>query len=160
MKNRISKSNLIFISILTLTVTACLICSLFFYQLALINGASMEPTYSGLELVIIDKTARELSTGDVVAIKCASAGGNIIKRIAAVGGDTLLISDGILYVNGESVSRYSIFKYAGTAAEKITVPDGGYFVIGDNIDESRDSRYEEIGIIYSDNIIGRIIPQK
>jgi signal peptidase I len=120
----------------------------------------MEPNYSGLELVIIDKTARDLSAGEVVAIKSEAAGGNIIKRIAAVGGDTVLISDGILYVNGEQVTRYDSFSYAGIAEKQITVPDGGYFVIGDNIEESHDSRYEEIGIITEKDIIGRIIPQR
>ncbi len=159
-KRRTSRSTIIFISVLVLTVTACLVCSLFFYQLALINGASMEPAYSGLELVIIDKTAHKLSAGDVVAVKSDAAKGNIIKRIAAVGGDTLQISDGILYVNEAPQDRYGRLEYAGIAADKITIPDGGYFLIGDNTDESRDSRYEQIGIVYDKNIIGRIIPQR
>lgn len=160
MKKRISRSDIIFVCVLLTVISACLVCSMFFYQLALIDGASMEPNYSGLELVIIDKTARDLSAGEVVAIKSETAGGNIIKRIAAVGGDTVLISDGILYVNGERVTRYDSFSYAGIAEKQMTVPDGGYFVIGDNIEESRDSRYEEIGIITEKNIIGRIIPQR
>ncbi len=160
MKKRFSGSDMIFVSVLLTVIAACLICSLFFYQLALINGESMEPAYSGLELVIIDKTASDLSAGEVVAVKSEAARGNIIKRIAAVGGDTVLISEGVLYVNGGQVSRYGTFEYAGIAEKQITVPEGGYFVIGDNIKESRDSRYEEIGIITEEDIIGKIIPQR
>ncbi len=77
-----------------------------------------------------------------------------------VPGDTILISDGTMYVNGSVSEMYPkgiVFEYAGTASVPITLDSDEYFVIGDNILESKDSRYPEVGLVQADTILGKII---
>lgn len=160
MKKYLTRSNILYASFLCAVIVSCLICSVFFYQLAVIDGESMSPTYSALSLVIIDKTADEYSAGDVIAVSVPSVGGSVVKRIAALPGDRIIISEGKVIVNGEESPYFGYVEYAGLAECELTLPEGGYFLIGDNTNESRDSRYEEIGIVYESDIIGKIIPQR
>lgn len=141
-----------------------------YYQLILIQGKSMEPTYNEYQLTHVKKKYTEVKRGDVVLFKCAPLDNmSLIKRVVAVPGDTVYISGGILYINGCNYNeltdtseksgnfRYGNIEYAGTAACPIELKEGEYFVIGDNYKYSKDSRYEEIGIVYEADIIG-IVP--
>lgn len=160
MKKYLTKANLLYTISLLIIIIGTAVCSIFFYQFALINGASMSPTYSRLEFVIIDKTSDSYERGEVIALASDAAKGNLIKRIAAKEYDTVIIRDGTLYVNGKANEYYQGIEYSGIAENEITLKEGEYFVIGDNVKESRDSRYAEIGIIKHEDIIGKIIPQK
>ena len=83
-----------------------------------------------------------------------------MKRIVAVPGDSVMIADGVLYVNGErnfSNQALGIIEYGGIAEQEIILKDGQFFVLGDNVAESKDSRYAEIGIVYEKDIIGKVI---
>lgn len=160
MRKYLTKTNLLHLLTLLIIITGTAICSIYFYQLALINGESMSPAYNGLEFVIIDKTSDVYERGEVIALGSNAAKGNLIKRIAAKEYDTIIILDGTLYVNGEEIPYFHSIEYAGIAENEITLKEGEYFVIGDNTKESRDSRYAEIGIIKREDIIGRIIPQR
>ena len=130
------------------------------YQFLLIQGESMRPTYHNMQLVILDRNTDDYTYGDVIAFQCAALGSVLVKRIAACPGDEVHIEDGNLYVNGIISSVYSkngIFEYAGMADSAILLDDGQYFVIGDNIKESKDSRYQEIGCIEIDTILGKVM---
>ena len=120
----------------------------------------MEPAYHSGQLVIIDKTADSYQVGDVVLFSCAGLDSTLIKRVAACPGDRVLIRDGQLYVNASAVQGYSGIAYAGAAAQEMTVPEGCYFVLGDNSAESKDSRYGEVGIISEENILGRVVQRR
>ena len=152
---------IITVVLLLIVIASCGLISRFAFQLALIDGASMKPAYKSLQFVLIDKTKRDFNTGDVVSVRLDS-GRMIVKRIAAAPGDRLIISDGIISVNGEQspVYRDSEIEFAGSAKNEIILGEGEYFVLGDNLKESRDSRYEEVGIISEKQITGRIVPQK
>lgn len=131
------------------------------YQLSLVRGESMSPAYHNLQFVIIDRHSGDYTYGDVIAFRCDNLNSVLIKRIAACPGDMVLIRDGTLYVNDEISSIYGgehIFEYAGIAREPLYLGEDQYFVIGDNIGESKDSRYDEVGCIDMDDIIGRVIP--
>ena len=142
-------------------VALCAAISAFAVQLAVIDGDSMKPTYHHFEFVLINKTAKQFNTGDVVAVKLEN-GRTIIKRIAAVPSDTVRIVGGKLTVNGKESRLYHgiSFDYAGTAENEIRLSEGEYFLIGDNVSESRDSRYGDVGTIKYDSISGLLIPQK
>lgn len=144
-----------------ITVVACALISAFVCQLAVVSGDSMKPTYHNFEFVLVNKTDKTYKSGDVVAVKLSN-GRTIIKRIAGLPDDELQITDGRLYINSEPSASYKdvSFDYAGIASEKIKLSDNEYFVIGDNVNQSRDSRYEDVGIIEYDSIIGKVIPQK
>lgn len=129
------------------------------YQLSLIRGESMAPAYHNMQLVIIDRHSKNYTYGDVITFSCENLQSVLAKRIAACPGDTVVIKDGILYVNDTISSIYDqnyIFEYSGIAQHPLHLGTDQYFVIGDNVVESKDSRYEEIGIIKEEDIIGKI----
>ena len=141
--------------------TLAWIISTFWIQFALIQGASMEPSYHNGQLVFLNKQVKSLQAGDVVAFRSDKPKGILIKRIAAEPGDTVQIVSGILYVNDLPVTDMfgnQEIVFAGIAAEPITLGEGEYFVMGDNVAYSKDSRYEEIGCINKADIVGKVIP--
>ena len=81
-----------------------------------------------------------------------------VKRVIGVTGDTVQIKNGRIYVNGteftEKVDVASI-EDAGLAADAVTLGDDEYFVLGDNRNNSEDSRYANIGNIKREYIIGK-----
>ena len=115
--------------------------------------------------------ARNKKTADRIARTCDKANDIIVflpngnekshyyvKRVVAVPGDTVLIKDGALYVNDklfdEEVEVASM-EDAGLAAEEITLGADEFFVLGDNRNNSEDSRYANIGNIKKEHIIGK-----
>ena len=154
------RNNFIRLISAALIVAVCAAVSLFAFQLAIISGDSMLPTYKSYSFVLINKTEKDFRRGDVVAFKCEA--GTLIKRIAAEPNDTILITDGCLFVNGEKSELYSGIKiaFAGLAQSEIHLGEDEYFVLGDNTDESKDSRYEAVGIVRKSEITGKIVPQK
>lgn len=135
--------------------------SKYWYQFMLIQGESMEPSYHNGQLVLLDKNMDELTRGDVIAFYCEAMDSILVKRIVAVPEDVVLISNGVLYINGEVVKEETqAISYAGRAESEITLSEKEYFVLGDNYEKSKDSRYEKIGNIQYTNIIGKVIPQR
>jgi len=115
----------------------------------------MEPTYHEHQLLLIDRRAERFDSGTVVAFRQEGLGALLVKRIAAVPGDEVWVSDEVLYVNGRAVCNG--ITYAGIARDKLLLRQGEYFVLGDNLEESRDSRYEDVGIVKEENIVGSIL---
>ena len=123
-------------------------------------GVSMEPTLTNGQTIYINRFAYILSkpkAGDVVVFL---PNGNpnthyYVKRVIAVPGDHLQIVDGVCYVNGEA-SPYVTEKIleAGIAENDLTLKNGQYFCIGDDPNNSEDSRSANIGPVDAEDIIG------
>ena len=108
-------------------------------------GVSMEPTlYNGQRIYI----------NSFLLLENAHY---YVKRVVAVPGDRVLISGGILYVNGEE-SPWVMEKLAdaGIAAVEFTVQNSEYFCIGDNPGNSEDSRSPNIGPVREEDMIGKV----
>ncbi len=137
----------------------CWYLSAHWFQLMLIQGDSMLPSYHNLQLVVLDKHSREFHTGDVIAFRCENLSAVLVKRIVACGGDWVQIADGTLYVNGEVSPLYEedSFDNAGILQNEVKLSTGDYIVIGDNAAQSRDSRDERVGVIQEDSVIGKIL---
>lgn len=135
------------------------VCSRYFYQLMLIQGDSMSPTYHHLQMAVLDKRDRAFQAGDVVAFDCRGLSATLVKRVAAVPGDNVVIENGVLLVNGAPSPVYgeAAFAFAGLLERPIALGEDEYVVIGDNIDESKDSRYAEVGVVRAEDIIGKLI---
>ncbi len=122
-------------------------------------GVSMESSLVHGQQVLVNRIAYVFSSprrGDVVIFK---AGGThiYIKRIVAVPGDTVQIVNGYLYVNGEQESGdYEKMADAGLLADEITLGDGEYIVLGDNRNNSEDSRVSSVGIVEKSQISGKV----
>lgn len=119
----------------------------------------MLPAYNHLQLVLLNRHDRDYTYGDVIAFSCDGLSCVLVKRIAACSGDTVVIKDGILYVNGLISNVYppdKCFQYAGLLSDEITLKQGTYLVLGDNAAESKDSRYPEVGLVMEADIFGKI----
>ena len=144
---------------LGLLVLVCGVISARFFQVMLIRGDSMAPSYRHMQFVLVDKRGTEYRRGDVIAFRCEPVSEVLVKRIAAAPGDTVWIEDKTLFVNGEASPLYEpgAFDEAGVLSGKRILAEDEYFVIGDNLRESKDSRYEEIGTVRARDIIGRVM---
>lgn len=127
------------------------------YQLMLIQGRSMEPAYKNLQIVLLDKHTESYTRGQAVAFSCEGLSSVLVKRIVAVPGDRAQIREGTLYINGAVSQVYpqeGMFEFSGILQEEIQMEAMQYLVIGDNVEESIDSRYPEVGILSRDEILG------
>ena len=157
--NRRTRSYLLFI---LLTGCICYLLSHYVIQLYFVSGSSMEPTYTSGQPVLLRKFGLPdcLDYNDVVVIRHETLHRDIVKRIVALPGDTVQITEGILYVNDvpqPTPDGFSLMEDAGNAAVPITLQPGEYFVLGDNRNHSIDSRFGEVGIIRGTMIVGKII---
>lgn len=133
--------------------------SMYCFQLMIVHGDSMYPTLKNMHFAVIDRRVRSFEPGDVIVFRCDGLNSTLVKRVVGCPGDTVMISDGKLYVNGAESELYqkSEIDYPGLLSSGITLQDGEYAVLGDNLPESKDSRYEEVGIINAEDISGRVI---
>ncbi len=128
------------------------------------SNSSMEPTYQTSDKLLVNTIAYKFSqpdTGDVIAFK-PKANVNAsysVKRIIGVPGDTIYINNGRIYINDELYKEnieVERIENPGIAATAITLLEDQYFVLGDNRNSSEDSRYESIGFVSSEDILGKV----
>lgn len=128
------------------------------------SNVSMEPTYDTGDVVLVNTISYRFRTpesGDIIAFKPKS---NVnasysIKRVIAVPGEKVLIENGRIYINGELYKDdidSDTIENAGIAATEIELLDNQYFVLGDNRNASEDSRYESIGFVTMNDILGKV----
>lgn len=120
----------------------------------------MAPAYHHLQLVVLNKYDRNFQRGDVAAFWCEGLSCVLVKRIAAIPGDTVMICDDTLYINDQVSQVYDepgSFSYSGILAEETFLQPGEYLLLGDNTEVSKDSRYPEVGLVRESCIYGRIV---
>ncbi len=126
-------------------------------------GVSMEPNLYNGEKIYVDRFDYLLGTPKVGDVVVFLPNGNekshyYVKRVVAVSGDTVQIISGRLYVNGSMVmedENYDKIAEAGIAENPVTLGNNEYFVLGDNRNNSEDSRSANIGAVKGKDIIGR-----
>ena len=124
-------------------------------------GTSMEPSLFNGEEILLNKIVYQFSTpkrGDVIAFH---PNGNenthlYIKRIVALPGETIQIKQGSVYINGEMLAMDTETEDAGVAADAVNLGDDEYFVMGDNRENSEDSRSANIGNVSREMIVGKV----
>ncbi len=122
-----------------------------------IHQVSMRPTLEEGDRILINRLAYRFgdeARGDIVVFHSpVHEDEDLVKRIVAIAGDTVSISGGKLYINGEAQGEPYLLEqdFSGAMAE-IVVPPGSVFVLGDNRNNSGDSRL--FGPIPTSSIIG------
>ena len=125
-------------------------------------GPSMEPSLYNGQGIFLNRLVYKVSSpkeGDVIVFL---PNGNekshyYVKRVVGVPGDKLYIKKGLLYVNEEAVEEYFNDRIAdsGILESEVTLGEDEYFVIGDNCNNSEDSRSANIGTVKKSYIIGK-----
>ncbi|UJF31507.1 signal peptidase I [Paenibacillus hexagrammi] len=119
------------------------------------SGSSMAPTLQANERFVIDTRTKHFKRGDIIVFWRPGGGQQqFVKRIIAIGGDTIEMKEGKVFVNGEEISEsYITTPKMNTHWGPAQIPEGQYFVLGDNRDNSLDSHI--FGPISESLIIGK-----
>ncbi len=128
-----------------------------------VSGSSMETTLSDGDNLIVDKISyrfRDPKRYDIIVFPYKYEENTYyIKRIIGMPGETVQVSGGYVYINGELLESdiYGAEPMAdgGIASEPITLGDDEYFVLGDNRNHSSDSRDPSVGILHREDLLGR-----
>ena len=143
---------------------AFLVIYAFLFRPFQVNGLSMYPTFDNGENILTNLVVLRFAKpqkGDVIVFKAPiDAEKDFIKRVMGLAGDTVMLSEGKVYINGKLLNESA---YLGSQVQTnggaflqngktVTVPPNSYFVMGDNREFSSDSR--EWGFVPKDNVIG------
>ncbi len=147
------------IDILLVIVIALFVVNYYGHSVDIV-GNSMNPIVENDEKVLLDELSYELKTPqrfDVIAYKTRS-GELSVKRIIGLPGETVQIIDNTIYIDGEVLQdKYYKGKFeTGYVDEPIVIGDNEYFVMGDNRNVSEDSRFEYVGNISREDILGKV----
>jgi signal peptidase I len=153
--------------VLVIAVTASFLVRTFVFQTFFIPSDSMNPTLWMGNHIIVDKLSVDFGTiniGDIVVFKapsdvkkiCGDDDVDLVKRVIGVPGDHLTSKGNTIYVNGKPLDqKWTHYKQIGdTPIGNVTVPQGRYFMMGDNHSDSCDSRMW--GTVPRSDIIGKV----
>ncbi len=136
---------------------------LFFFRLVVVQGASMEPNFIEGDRLIIRSVAYTPERGDVVVLDSYSGTGKpLVKRVIALGGDVVDIDPetNAVTINGEIIDEPYIAGITNRVDDigyPFTVGEGHIFVMGDNRQNSKDSRSSEIGEVDERSVMGKAV---
>lgn len=147
------------ITVITALILAFLLRS-FVFVLATVDGPSMEPTLQNNEKILVTRYSyyfHEIEHGDVIVCRFDNENypDYYVKRVIALGGETVKIENGIVYVNDTPLEENYIKEPPRNDMEEILVPAGYVFVMGDNRNNSTDSRKSYIGPIAQELVVGK-----
>lgn len=157
------KEILSFVIYLAVVVAAMFLIIHFVGQRTEVSGSSMENTLSDGDNLIVDKISyrfHEPERYDIIIFPYQYEEDTFyIKRIIGLPGESVRIDDaGNIYINGELLSENygrEVMENPGTARDEITLGEDEYFVLGDNRNNSSDSRDPSVGTIHKEDIVGR-----
>lgn len=134
----------------------------FIGQRTLVIGDSMQTTLSDGDNLITDKITyrfRDPKRFDIVVFPFKENTSKLlIKRIIGMPGETVQIKNGKVYINGYELQEnygIAVMNDAGLASEPILLGEDEYFVLGDNRNNSQDSRFSSVGNVSRSDLIGR-----
>jgi signal peptidase I len=159
------------VAVIVGALVVALVVKTFLFQAFYIPSASMQPTLKKGDRVLVNKLSYDLHDvhrGDIIVFELPSDKvgpdgiKDLIKRVVGLPGDVIESREGAVYINGDLLREPYLPKGVTTdhpPIDKQTVPAGHVFVLGDNRDNSADSRYPTRGPIPINTIVGRAFVQ-
>ena len=127
-----------------------------------VEGASMENTLHNGDNLIVDKLSyrfHDPERFDIIVFPFQFQDNTYyIKRIIGLPGETVQILSGMVYIDGMRLDEHygnELMENPGIAEEPLTLGEDEYFVLGDNRNNSSDSRASDVGLIHRKDLIGR-----
>ncbi len=152
-----------------------LLIMMFAFKLVEVEGDSMEGTLSNSDRILVSNLFGSPKPGDIVVVNCRGLDKTIVKRCIAIEGqvveidynadtvkvDGKVIEEDYLSISAKDMRNLMLFdtKYfdVDNGVYRYTVPENCIFVLGDNRNNSTDSRFESVGFVNLDDVIGKAI---
>ena len=154
------------IQCVVIALICCVLIFVFIARVIDVVGSSMVPTLENGDKIIITRLAGDYKAGDIVVLRKETFREEpIVKRIIAVEGQTIDIDfeNGVVYVDGVALDEPYVNELTYDPEDFLSyeppleIPEGCVFVMGDNRNNSTDSRRETIGCVDTRYIMGKVI---
>ena len=152
---KIIKEIIIWILLIVMTITASYFITTNVFVKTSVSGVSMEPTLTEGKVVIVNKLEyyfKKPKRNDVIVYKQSNK--------EHLPGETVKIKNGMVYINDEVMKekvKTDIIQNGGLAEEGVKLDDNEYFVLGDNRNDSEDSRFASVGNVLKNEILGKAV---
>lgn len=139
----------------SLAIIIAILIRVIFFDTYMVKSNSMEPTFYENDAILLIRKIfiiGGINNFDIIVFKKNNS--NLVKRVIAKEKDEIKIYDGKLYLNNKLI-EYNKYIFSKKENIHLTLKENEYFVLGDNIYDSKDSR--EFGVIHKNDIIGKVI---
>lgn len=146
------------------TLAFAALVAIMMFQSVTMQESSMEPTLSVGERFFVNRLSYRMSDperGDLIVFRtnASDEAALHIRRVIGLPGETVQIKDGQIFINGDLYEEGKSFpemNSGGIAEKPVTLKSGEYFVLGDNRNNSEDSRHGDIGLVNKKYIEGKL----
>lgn len=163
-KDKIALALFEFVSVIVTAVVLVMLVFTFGFRLVGVMQQSMEPTLHEGNSLVVSAFVSSVEPGDIVIITAPTLEQPLVKRVIATGGQTVSINaaTGTVYVDDQPQEEPYIMEpiypdKLGTMQYPFTVPEGQVFVMGDNRNNSFDSREASLGCVKEEYLLGKVL---
>jgi signal peptidase I len=158
-RKKTSAAGIIIAIIAAVAIAFCL--RAYVFEMTIVNGSSMVPTLQNGDRLFTSKISYIISEpqrGDIVVIDAPDREDEYyIKRIVGLPNDQITVKDGLVYINNELYTEPYLTNIYTNGAVDMIIDSDSYFVMGDNRNESHDSRDTSVGTIGSEHVVGKAV---